>query len=91
MAARPCEADRSEPGSGSGPLDERRLPKQDGEVIRKLAKPWWVQAHLVVRKGKTRIVETHFPAVVRESPTTYLFEICQSTSTIPPWNWPNAG
>ena len=45
------------------------------EVIRKLAKPRWVQASLVVRKGKTRIVETHFPAFVREDSITYVFEI----------------
>jgi len=45
------------------------------QVTRKLAKPWWVQANLVVRKGKTRIVETHFPGFVLENSTTYDFEI----------------
>jgi hypothetical protein len=53
--------------------------KDDGlihfKVTHKLAKSCWVQANLVVRKGETRIVETHFPAFVRESSTTYYFEI----------------
>ncbi|MFZ1936821.1 MAG: hypothetical protein WCB27_08845 [Thermoguttaceae bacterium] len=45
------------------------------KVTRKLAKPYWIQANLVVRKGETRIVVTHFPAFVRENSITYYFEI----------------
>ncbi len=45
------------------------------KVTYNLAKSCWVQAHLVVRKGKIRIVETHFPAFVRENSTTYYFEV----------------
>ncbi len=53
--------------------------KDDGlvhfAVTRKLAKPCWIQAHLLVRKGETRIVEMRFPAVVREDSITYYFAI----------------
>jgi hypothetical protein len=45
------------------------------KVIHKTATSRWVQANLVVKKGDTRIAETHFPAFVREDSTTYYFAI----------------
>jgi hypothetical protein len=41
----------------------------------KLAGARWVVASLVVRKGDTRVAESHFPAVVREESVTYYFAI----------------
>lgn len=40
-------------------------------VTCKVARPCWIKAYLLVRKGETRIVETHFPAVVREDSIEY--------------------
>ena len=40
-------------------------------VTCKVARPCWIKAYLLVRKGETRIVETYFPAVVREDSIEY--------------------